>query len=116
MKLIIMLGFMKICAHLQIGSVLVVYSKTAGALRWLLTFCLNAIRWRKWLGTHGGNVSARHGRKCTAIICPVIFLSDEILYIVNDDDLSPFVSAGIAVCSRSAGDSVSVNALMPCSW
>lgn len=91
-KRMVMLGFMmkslrlKIYAHLKRRSVFVVLFETAGALRWLLLSILNAIRWRKWLGTHGGNISAQHGRKCTPIICRFIFFSgDEILYIVNED-------------------------------
>lgn len=49
-------------------------------------FLLNAIRWRIQLGTHGGNISAQHGRKLMQMICRFIFLSeDEILYIIDED-------------------------------
>lgn len=51
-------------------------------------FLMNAIRWRKWLGAHGGNISVQHRRKYTPIICRFVFLSgDEIPYIVNEDSL-----------------------------
>lgn len=54
----------------------------------VVIFLVNAIRWRRWFGTHGGNISAQHGRKCTPIICRFILLSgDEIPYVVNEDGL-----------------------------
>lgn len=59
---------------------LVVHRETAGALRRLLTFLSDAIRWRKWLGTHGGNESAQHGRKCMPIIRRFVSLPGGVDY------------------------------------